>query len=30
VAEVSIVLDRDWQKCAADPAVTIIEYGDFQ
>lgn len=30
VAEASIVRDRDWQKGAADPAVTIIEYGDFQ
>lgn len=29
-AEASIVRERDWKKGAEDPAVTIIEYGDFQ
>jgi hypothetical protein len=30
VAEASIVRDRDWVLGADEPAVTIIEYGDFQ
>ncbi len=29
-AEASIVRERDWKKGAEEPAVTIIEYGDFQ
>ncbi len=28
--EAGIIRDRDWVKGAADPTVTIIEYGDFQ
>lgn len=26
----TVVRERDWKLGAADPAVTIIEYGDFQ
>lgn len=29
-AEASAVRERDWVEGAADPLVTIIEYGDFQ
>ncbi|MCB8989103.1 MAG: hypothetical protein H6665_00660, partial [Ardenticatenaceae bacterium] len=28
--EAGIVRDRDWKQGAADPLITIIEYGDFQ
>jgi len=30
MAEAAVVRDTDWVKGAADPLVTIIEYGDFQ
>ncbi len=30
VAEAAVVREQDWRKGAADPAVLIIEYGDFQ
>lgn len=30
VAEAAVVREQDWRKGAADPAVVIIEYGDFQ
>ncbi len=29
-AEAGVIRDRDWTKGAADPLITIIEYGDFQ
>ena len=29
-AEAAVVRDTDWAKGASDPAVSIIEYGDFQ
>lgn len=28
--EAGVIRERDWSKGAEDPAVTIIEYGDFQ
>lgn len=30
VASASVIRDRDWVKGAADPVITIVEYGDFQ
>jgi len=30
VAEAAVVREQDWRKGAVDPAVVIIEYGDFQ
>ena len=30
VEEAAIVREQDWRKGAAEPAVVIIEYGDFQ
>jgi hypothetical protein len=30
VAEAAVIREQDWRKGAADPAVVIIEYGDFQ
>lgn len=30
VEEAAVIRDNDWAKGATDPAVTIIEYGDFQ
>lgn len=30
VEEAAVVREQDWQKGAVDPAVLIIEYGDFQ
>lgn len=30
LSQVGVVKERDWFKGSDDPAVTIIEYGDFQ
>lgn len=30
VEEAAVVREQDWHKGAADPAIVIIEYGDFQ
>ena len=30
VAEAAVIREQDWRKGAVDPAVVIIEYGDFQ
>lgn len=30
VEEAAVIREQDWRKGAVDPAVVIIEYGDFQ
>ena len=30
VTEAAVIREQDWHKGAVDPAVVIIEYGDFQ
>ena len=30
VPEAAVIREQDWRKGAVDPAVVIIEYGDFQ